>query len=64
MVILRGRWLNVRAGELSTSAAGAPMAELTGLDWRSAGRLVLTGRRADMDIDARAVMRRGRCLAG
>lgn len=64
MVILRGRWLNLPAGELSTSEAGAPMPALTGLDRRSAGQLVLTGRQADMDIDARAVTRRGRRLAG
>lgn len=45
-------------------ALGAPMPELTGLDWSSAGQLVLTSRKVDIDIDGQAVMRHGRYLLG
>ena len=44
-------------------ALGMTLPELTGADWDSAGQLVLTACRADLDIDGRAVMRAGRYLA-
>jgi leucyl aminopeptidase (aminopeptidase T) len=43
---------------------GAPLPELTGLDWSSPGQLVLTGSSPDIDIDGEPVMRRGRYLVG
>lgn len=43
---------------------GAPLPELTGLDWGSTGQLVLTGSSPDIDIDGEPVMRRGRYLVG
>lgn len=45
-------------------ALGAPAPELTGLEWRSAGQLVLTAGSADVDIDGSAVIRGGRYLIG
>ncbi len=44
-------------------ALGMTLPELTGADWDSAGQLVLTACRADLDIDGRAIMRAGRYLA-
>ncbi len=43
-------------------ALGAPVPELTGLDWGSSGQMVLTGRGGDVDIDGQPVMRAGRYL--
>lgn len=43
-------------------ALGAPAPELTGLEWRSVGQLVLTAHRADVDVDGNAVLRNGRYL--
>jgi leucyl aminopeptidase (aminopeptidase T) len=45
-------------------ALGAPAPELTGLEWRSSGQLVLTASQADVDIDGSAVIRNGRYLIG
>jgi leucyl aminopeptidase (aminopeptidase T) len=43
---------------------GAPVPELTGLEWGSTGQLVLTGTSPDVDIDGEPVMRVGRYLVG